>query len=117
MLQTGVVSANGSNAGKSVLPAFAIAVLLACILAYGQALDGPLFFDDVPNLLANDLVQIDGKSFDDWRVAALSSDSGVLFRPVSMLTFALNYVAVGGFTAPSLKATNLVIHLLCGAFR
>jgi len=93
----------------------AAAVVLGCILAYAMALHGPLFFDDVPNLLDNPGVRIDGDAFDDWRVAALSSDSGLLFRPVSMLTFAVNHVAAGSFTAFSLKMTNLAIHLAIGA--
>jgi protein O-mannosyl-transferase len=91
-----------------------LVVLLACTLAYSLALDGPLFFDDEPNLLGNERVQIDGTVFDDWRTAALSAESGVLYRPLAMLTFALNHVVAGDFTAFSLKATNLAIHLLVG---
>jgi hypothetical protein len=93
----------------------ALAALLGCVLAYGPGLNGPLFFDDVPNLLDNPRVQIDGRTFDDWRIAALSSDSGTLLRPVAMLTFALNHVLAGAFTPLSLKTTNLIIHLLIGA--
>ena len=37
------------------------------------------------------------------------------YRPVAMLTFALNHVASGAFSAVNLKATNLAIHLLLGA--
>jgi protein O-mannosyl-transferase len=103
-----LASANGAAL------ALTVSVLLASILAYSVAFSGPLFFDDLPNLLDNVPVQIDGASLDDWRVAALSSDAGILLRPVSMLTFALNYVAVGEFSAFSLKATNFAIHLLIG---
>ncbi|MCB1690222.1 MAG: hypothetical protein KDI33_17120 [Halioglobus sp.] len=94
---------------------FAAAVLLLCLLAYGVALNGPLFFDDEPNLLANPQVQIDGATFDDWRAAALSSYSSILYRPVAMLTFAANHAAAGAFTPFSLKATNLAIHITIGA--
>ena len=95
-------------------PLFALVcvVLLACILAYAVALEGPLFFDDVPNLTANLDLHINGRVFDDWRVAVLSSDAGLLHRPLAMFTFALNYVASGGFSPVSLKTTNLAIHLL-----
>lgn len=94
--------------------AFAIIIVIACLLAYGVSLNGPLFFDDVPNLTDNRLLKIDGADFDDWRAAAISSDSGVLHRPVAMLTFAANYVVSGEFSPISLKGTNLAIHLLVG---
>ena len=94
---------------------FELLIVLVCILAYGIALNGPLFFDDEPNLLSNQQVQIDGATFDSWRTASLSADSGVLYRPIAMLTFALNHASVGAFTPFSLKATNLAIHLLIGA--
>ena len=98
--------------GHRPLYALACTVLLACILAYSVALAGPLLFDDVPNLTANHFLHINGRIFDDWRVAIQSSDAGVLHRPLAMFTFTLNYVVSGGFFAASLKATNLVIHLL-----
>ncbi len=85
-------------------------ILLLCALVYSVALQGPLFFDDEPNLLANPQVQIDGKTLDEWRSAALSSYASILYRPVAMLTFAVNHVVVGAFTPFSLKATNLAIH-------
>lgn len=93
---------------------FAFTVILVCMLAYGQALQGPILFDDIPNLTANTLLQIDGHDFDDWRVAMISSDAGVLNRPVAMLSFAVNYVLTGDFTPVALKATNVMIHLLIG---
>ena len=94
--------------------ALGIVVGLVCIFAYSLGLSGPLFFDDVPNLTANHFLQIDGRDFDDWRVAVLSSDAGLLHRPVAMFTFAVNYVHSGGFSPVSLKAINLAIHLLIG---
>jgi hypothetical protein len=100
-----------SNAVSGV---FAFTVILVCILAYGQALDGPILFDDIPNLTTNTLLKIDGHHFDDWRVAAISSDAGVLYRPVAILSFAVNYVIAGDFTPVSLKATNVIIHLFTG---
>jgi len=103
------------NTNRRRLLLVAALVLLACVLAYGVALNGPLFFDDEPNLLKNRQVQIDGASFDSWRVAVLSAESGLLLRPVAMLSFALNHALAGAFTPFSLKATNLALHLLIGA--
>ncbi len=82
------------------------------ILIYLPGLSGPLFFDDKPALTANPLVQIQGGVFDEWRVAALSSDSGPLRRPIAMLSFAANHAIVGDFSAFWLKAVNLGIHLV-----
>ncbi|MEZ5573687.1 MAG: hypothetical protein R3E64_16970 [Halioglobus sp.] len=114
MTGTRAIDSNSGKEGGGMVYRLAAAVVLGCIVAYGLALNGPLFFDDVPNLLENPRVQIDGATFDDWRVAALSSDSGALLRPVAMLTFAMNYAAAGEFTAFSLKASNLIIHLSIG---
>lgn len=109
-------SAAGSleGVGKTTYP-LAGAVILACVLAYAIALNGPLFFDDVPNLTNNPRVQIDGTVFDDWRVAALSSHTSTTIRPIAMLTFALNHVVDGTFSPFGLKAFNLAVHLLIGA--
>ena len=92
----------------------ALFVGILCIALYGPALGGPLFFDDIPNLVDNALVQISGDSFDAWRAAALSTSAGALERPVSMLTFAANHVFAGEFSSFALKATNLVMHLVTG---
>jgi hypothetical protein len=89
--------------------------LLGLLLAYGPVLDGPLFFDDEPNLLDNTLLQLSGSTFDEWRIAVVSNDSGILHRPVSMFTFALNYFFAGEFSASSLKAVNLLLHIANGA--
>lgn len=88
----------------------ALGLLLACALAYGPGLSGPLFFDDIPNLIHNEGVQIAGHTSEDWRTAALSSTAGRFYRPVAMLSFALNYALADGFTPETLKATNLAIH-------
>ena len=101
----------------AVFPRFwllVLACLLGVLLGYGPALDGPLFFDDEPNLLNNSAAQIDGHHFDDWRLAIMSNDSGLLHRPLAMFTFVLNYLAAGEFTGFSLKLTNLLIHLANG---
>lgn len=87
-------------------------VLLAAVAAYFSGLSGPLLFDDKPNLTSNQLLHIDGDSLDGWRVASFSSGAGPLKRPLSMLTFAANYVASEGFTPLALKGTNLAIHLV-----
>ncbi len=95
---------------QAVWFSFAIVLLLAG-LAYHSAAHSPLFFDDIPNLVDNPPLHIDGRKFDSWRTAATSSDAGPLLRPISMFSFAANYVIFEGFTPISLKAVNLAIHL------
>lgn len=110
---------SGDRAGRtkrsgSMVYLLAASVVLACVFAYANALNGPLFFDDVPNLIDNPRVQIDGRVFDDWRVAMLSSHNSSSIRPIAMLTFAANHAVDGKFSPVSLKAVNLSIHLLIG---
>ncbi len=93
------------------LTLFAALLVLLGGLIYWPGLAGPLFFDDRPALTANELVQIDGTVWDEWRTAALSSNAGALRRPVSMLSFAANHAAAGGFVPAQVKATNLLIHI------
>jgi len=92
---------------------FALGLIILCAaLAYGNALQSPLFFDDLPSLMQNTPLQIDGGDFDAWRTAAFSADTGPLRRPITMLTFAANHAAFGSFSPFSLKIINLSIHLL-----
>ena len=97
------------NLTKRSVPFVGILTLL-CWLVYSLGLSGPLFFDDKPALTANELVQLDGDTFDEWRAAALSSNSGLLRRPISMLSFAANHALSGGFSSSALKTVNLLIH-------
>jgi protein O-mannosyl-transferase len=98
--------------GESIrLPLFAALVVFLGALIYWPGLSGPLLFDDKSALTENELVKIDGSSFDQWRTAALSSNSGPLRRPVAMLSFAANHALSGELSTVALKATNLAIHL------
>lgn len=87
--------------------------LLLTVFAYYPGLRGDFIFDDFPNLLNNAALKVESLSIRDFWAAALSSESGMLRRPVSMFTFAVNHY-FSGFDPLPYKATNLVIHLLCG---
>jgi hypothetical protein len=93
------------------LSLFAGLLILVAALIYRSGLSGPLLFDDKPALTANGLVQIDGATFDEWRVAAFSSNSGPLRRPLAMISFAANHAAAGNFSPVVVKTTNFAIHL------
>ena len=70
-------------------------------------------FDDMPNLLHNDQLNITSLDTESLQGAVFSSGSGTLRRPVSMLSFTLNRYFFG--IAPySHKVVNLIIHLLTG---
>lgn len=94
----------------------ALSVLLLTALIYFPGLSGPFIFDDYPNIVNNKLLW--GNFEEPWdlgtlRVAAFSSGSGLLQRPISMASFALNLLLFG--QGPySFKAANLAIHLING---
>jgi len=68
--------------------------------------------DDAPNITLNDTIKITQLDFDNLISAATNHDSGPLGRPLSYLSFALNYYFSGQQIIPShFKATNIGIHI------
>lgn len=92
----------------------AIALALLVLLLYWPGLSGPWLFDDHSNLLENSALDFQPEVADEWRTAALSSDSGPLRRPLAMLGFAANAALGEGLSPLAVKATNLGLHLLGG---
>jgi hypothetical protein len=90
--------------------------LLVClwtVVIYYPGLSGDYMFDDMANILNNKRLDIDALDPESIYAASMSSGSGTLRRPVSMLSFALNRHFFGN--APySWKVINLGIHLLTG---
>ncbi len=95
----------------NLLIVLAAATLGALTMAlYGPGLSGPFVFDDEPNITLNLRLAIDSLDPESlWR-AALSGNSGPFLRPLSMVSFALNYYAAGPDPF-SFKLVNVVIHL------
>lgn len=90
-----------------------IAISLLAIAAYLSGLFGGFEFDDFWNIVENpSLRNLDG-SFHSWLTTALSSNSGTLRRPLSMLSFALNSYAFG-LEPLAFKCVNLGIHICNG---
>ncbi len=102
------------NSGNKTGPFLILMALLAITsAAYYPGLSGDYMFDDHPHLLKNHRLNLASLDLESLRSASLSSDAGVLRRPVSMLSFALNRYFFG--IAPfSHKVINLTIHLLTG---
>ncbi len=92
-----------------------VLVLLATFMSYRPGLSGPFIFDDGINIVNNTHLKIHDLSPQSLSEAAFSVPSGVFMRPISMLSFALNYYYDAGSSAVfSFKLTNLVIHLFNG---
>jgi hypothetical protein len=98
---------------------FPIATLLAtamlgvCALVYWAGLRGGFLFDDFQHVVHNPLLRAIGTPAQNWLALALSSDAGILRRPLSMLSFGLNAYWFG-INPMAFKAVNLAIHLLNG---
>lgn len=88
--------------------AFALVALI-----YWPGLSGSWLFDDYPNIVDNQGLQISNAHISSLVRAALSSPASELKRPLASLSFAANYLAAG-LDPFTWKATNLVIHLLNG---
>jgi tetratricopeptide (TPR) repeat protein len=112
-------SSNGPDSGKQPSKTFTtwwsvgllIALLGSIALAYWPGLEGGYVFDDYPNIVNNIGLRVTQLSWDDWLAAAFSSPSGVLQRPLAMLSFAVNYYFTGLDPRP-MKLTNIVLHSL-----
>ena len=89
------------------------AVCLLTMVIYSPGLTGDYMFDDLPNLIHNKQLNLASINMESLEGAAFSSVSGVLRRPVSMLTFALNRHFFG-LSPYSYKIINLIIHLING---
>ena len=88
-----------------------ISLLAVLTAVYAPGLHGPFVFDDRINLVDNSPLHIKDLSADSLQEATLSGLSSNLGRPLSMLSFGINY-ALGGDDPYYFKLTNLAIHLL-----
>lgn len=96
---------------KSALLFCLIAITIACYL---PGLTGHFIFDDGINIRINPFLRIDRLDFSALWQAASSGGARPLSRPISMVSFAVNYY-VSGMNPYYFKATNLAIHLVNGA--
>jgi protein O-mannosyl-transferase len=88
-------------------------IIFACIASYLQGLFGGFLFDDYHNIVENAAIQVVGSDLNSWIAAAVSSSAGMLRRPISMLSFALNDYYFG-MSPIAFKSVNLLIHLSIG---
>lgn len=101
---------------SKVLKCFAIVFL--CIVSYGDQLDGDFVFDDSVAIVNNKLVSRttnvlpwwDVFSHDYWGTPILSPTSHKSYRPLTTLTFRLEYAMHG--SPYWMKLWNLVLHTI-----
>lgn len=91
--------------------ALGVAILLVCLLLYWAGLSGSFVLDDGPNLDMLNQLPPDPQWRDLW-YAANSGAAGMLGRPLSLLSFVLQYEA---WPDPfQFKLVNLLLHLANG---
>ncbi|NIP50242.1 MAG: hypothetical protein GWO08_21705 [Gammaproteobacteria bacterium] len=88
-------------------------LLFACFIIYYPASQGGFIYDDLPNIVSNKKLQIDSLQADELLKAMTSGKSGPLKRPVSMLSFAINYYFTG-LNPYYFRIVNILIHLING---
>jgi len=88
-------------------------LILLLIAVYYPGLQGGFHFDDYPNIVNNPRIHLQSLDPINLWQAAWSGQTNVTKRPLSVLSFALNTYFTG-YSAPMMKITNLVIHMLNG---
>jgi hypothetical protein len=83
---------------------------LLAALPFTGGLPGDFVFDDIPNIVNNDMLQMKQLSVDSLiKIATAPQISGSL-RTLPTLTFALDYWRAGSLDPATFKATNIFIH-------
>lgn len=89
-----------------------LAVALLAALPFIAGLPGDFVLDDVPNIVNNDMLQMQQWSIDRLiKIANAPQLSGNL-RMLPTLSFALDYWRAGSMDPATFKATNILIHAL-----
>jgi hypothetical protein len=91
-----------------------VAITVVCLLCYVNALDGAFHYDDFHSIVDNPGVRsLENIPAFFWDTTLFSVDeSKGMYRPLLLLTYALNYV-VGGYASPGYQAVNLFLHIAC----
>lgn len=96
---------------RSKLSGLLLALCLCIVVLYAPGLGGDFVFDDTGNIINNSALAITSLDFASLNAAAWSGGAGPLGRPISVLSFALNYY-FAGLDAFYFKLTNLILHLI-----
>ena len=82
-----------------------IALLAALLLIYSNSFQGEWHFDDAGNIVNNERIQIKSLSWSEIKYCIYDADKKILSRPLSVLSFALNY-KFGGMCSELLYNSN-----------
>ena len=93
------------------VPVLLFLASLATALAYWPGVGSDFVLDDIPNLSGLSSITLNDGAF--WSFV-FGNESGVFGRPVSMFSFALNYLLYPSADAFAFKSVNLLLHLLNG---
>ena len=88
-----------------------VVLIVSVTLVYFPGLYGTFIFDDFPNIVENVYIQINEFSKNQLLGAAGSYGWGLIQRPISMLSFSINYF-FGELNPFWYKVTNLLIHIV-----
>jgi protein O-mannosyl-transferase len=88
-----------------------LSLVAAVFAVYWPGIHGGYVFDDFPNIVDNARLHVTSLDGAHWVAAALSSEAGLLQRPLALLSFAANHYFTGLAPAP-MKLTNIAIHAL-----
>lgn len=104
----------GSLRRQSLIVGLLIPLVLALSYwAYAPGINGPYVFDDIHCIVDNPKIKITSLDMTSLRQAFLGGSAGTLDRPLSMLSFGLNYF-FSELDVSRFKLTNIAIHLLNG---
>lgn len=88
-----------------------VIIALAIVLVYAPGLAGGFQFDDYKVIVNNPTLALESPTPTALLDAALSTNTGPLKRPVSMLSFAFDR-SLSGLDPGAFKRTNLILHTL-----
>lgn len=88
---------------------YPLLIVFLVIAVYIYGVNGSFQHDDIPNIVENTQLHIKELTVESITTASMSSNSGLLRRPVSMGTFAINHY-FNGLNPHVFKATNVAIH-------
>ena len=89
----------------------AISLLLIIVSLYGNSLHNSWHFDDYNNIVNNPNIKLDRLTWDGLKIALQGIPGESIPRPLSYLTFALNYYW-GGLDVYGFHIVNILIHYL-----
>lgn len=120
MHNSGMTSPRQSTCRVEREKAFTIAVLFAVLLIiYGPSFRGEWHFDDYHNIVDNRNVHLQSLTWQDIRQTffgiAIESEGGRMNRPLSFLSFGLNYF-FGGTDVFGYHVVNFFIHFAAAVF-